>query len=176
MSYLSEYQLRQSGGSSTNCAAAQRALKSLPSIANTTIFLSHSHKDRVLAEGLRNYLADLGISLYIDWQDSDMPDKPSRETAEKLKRRINDMKVFLVLCTDNAINSRWVPWEIGVADSFKKPDKILIAPVANSYGSFAGSEYLQLYKRIEIASDGKMAIFEPNKAQGIYAKDWLSQI
>lgn len=47
-----------------------------------------------------------------------------------------------MLCTGNAIQSRWVPWDVGIADTQKAFGKILIAPVADNQGRFNGSEYL----------------------------------
>ncbi len=173
MSYFTETQLLQAASTVFLNESAKRLIKSSPTYAETTIFLSHSHKDKRLAEGLKNYLATLGISLYIDWQDTDMPERPNRVTADNLKKRIAELNIFLMLCTDNALQSRWVPWEIGVADSIKRNDKILIAPVKNNSGGFSGNEYLQLYPRIEFAVGNQLAIFEPNKSDGYLARNWF---
>lgn len=92
-----------------------------------------------------------------------MPQPPNRETATALKRRINSTEYFLMLCTENALQSRWVPWEVGIADTQKAFGKILIAPVADSLGRFNGSEYLQLYRRIIINNAGTAEVFDPDK-------------
>ena len=96
-----------------------RNIKSYPSAAEYNVFLSHSHKDKELAKGLIYMLAREGVSVYVDWADSELPEKPGRETANKIKRVIKTSDLFLLLATDNALNSKWVPWELGVADEAK---------------------------------------------------------
>lgn len=163
MSYFTEGQLRGFASTYSMNESANRFLNKSESSASTTIFLSHSHKDKELAKGLKNFLGSLGINLYIDWEDTDMPHPPNRETAAALKKRINTTEYFLMLCTENSLQSRWVPWEIGVADTHKTFGKILIAPVADNNGRFNGSEYLQLYRRIIINSAGGADVFDPDK-------------
>lgn len=148
--------------------------------AAVSIFLSHSHKDRDLVEGFINYLADFSmIKIYVDWQDSDMPSSTNRETATRIKKKIAEMNYFIVLATENALKSKWVPWEIGIADTIKF-DKIAIVPVADSNGKFAGNEYLQLYPSIEPASlpsgQKAFAVFQPNTTgNGLVVRSWLSK-
>jgi hypothetical protein len=149
------------------------------STAEASVFLSHSHKDRELVEGFINYLAHWGkIRVYVDWQDSDLPAATNHETARKIKKKIGDLDYFLVLATENALKSKWVPWEIGIADAIK-PDKIAIVPVADSSGRFNGNEYLQLYPRLDLGtlpSGGNLlAVFRPNQNYGgVPVRSWLT--
>lgn len=151
-------------------------MKSLRSSAEMSVFLSHSHADRELALGLQRLLASRGLSLYLDWQDAEMPPSPNRDTAERIKARIGLSDFFLLLATSNAMNSRWVPWEIGVADSRKASDHIIVVPVRDSSGRYHGNEYLQLYSRLEAADNGSPAIFEPNKNTGYFVEHFMRQI
>ena len=137
-------------------------IKEAKTEAQITVFLSHSHKDRELAEGFQNILGEQGVSVYIDWQDSALPDSPNKKTAERLKQRIKELDLFILLATDNSLSSRWCPWEIGIADSSKEYDSILIVPIVEDSGEFKGNEYLQLYRRIEITSIGDLVILEPH--------------
>jgi hypothetical protein len=130
--------------------------------AQITIFLSHSHKDKEIAVGFQNILAQCGINVYIDWQDSTLPDEPNRETAERIKEKIRNLGLFILLATNNALSSKWCPWEIGIADSFKGYESILIVPIVDASNEFRGSEYLQLYRRIEMDSLNKIFILEPS--------------
>lgn len=174
MAYITESFLRSYAYDSSVEYSAESLQKThLFSSSTKRIFLSHSHKDQVLAKGLKNYLQSLGIDLYIDWLDSSMPAVTSRDTATQLKKRIKDSHHVLVLATDSAINSRWVPWEIGVADIEKTPDGISIMPVVDAYGNFHGSEYLQLYRKIDISQQGTIAVFEPNAYSGKTLQDFL---
>lgn len=81
-----------------------------------TAFLSHSHQDSRLAKSLQAFLQAQGWAIYIDWEDTSMPDSPTRETAEKIQAKIRDLDWFLFLGTQNSMRSRWCPWEIGYAD------------------------------------------------------------
>jgi hypothetical protein len=145
MSYLTEASLRSFSQSSEGLIIKSRLWKFSKDQARISIFLSHSHKDKELVEGLIEKLAYYSeISIYVDWQDSNMPRVTSRETAQKIKERITSLDYFLILGTKNAMESRWVPWEIGIADSTKSGEKIAIVPVVNLNDKFQGSEYLQL--------------------------------
>jgi hypothetical protein len=115
-----------------------------------SIFLSHSHKDRPLVEGLIAILDKLGIQIYVDWNDSDMPRVTNRETAEKIKRQIHENTLFMILATPGALASRWVPWEVGIGDQVKGQESILLVPVADPSGNFHGNEYLQLYYNLRL--------------------------
>lgn len=161
MAYLTESQLKSRATLQFSDSADKKLYKSA-ALAKITIFLSHSHKDSELAAGLKNYLAEIGLSLYIDWQDTDMPANTNFQTALKIKNKIKEMNYFLLLATNNSVKSRWVPWELGVADGYKSYNNILIVPVVDATGKFEGNEYLQVYKRIETTSLGKLAVFEPS--------------
>lgn len=118
-----------------------------------TAFLCHSHKDQELAKGLQVILKESGWDLYIDWEDNEMPSSPNKETASKIKSKIESTDWFLFLATSNSTQSRWCPWEIGYADSIKGYEKILIIPTEDDFGNWYGNEYLQLYKKIDEGSD-----------------------
>ena len=130
--------------------------------ARITVFLSHSHKDKDLVKGLIELLAEQGIYIYVDWNDSDMPRITSGETARKIKERIKELQLFFFLATENGLNSKWCPWELGVADSFKRWEDILIIPVADPSGKFKGNEYLQIYRHLELTLSDKVYIVNPN--------------
>jgi hypothetical protein len=160
MPFLTESQLRPSA-TLQKSAKFRSNIKTSGSSAEVTIFLSHSHKDRAIAEGLIERLAELGISLYVDWSDTEMPRVTNRTTADRIKVRIRESAWFMVLATNNAIASKWVPWETGIADQAKTERRVLVVPVADATGKFEGSEYLQLYPRIERSSMGLLEVLNP---------------
>ncbi|HEY1170383.1 MAG TPA: toll/interleukin-1 receptor domain-containing protein [Verrucomicrobiae bacterium] len=129
--------------------------------ATVSIFLSHSHKDKDLVLGLIAYFEKLGIKIYVDWNDKEMPRVTNRETADKIKQKIAENNAFMVLATPNAIESKWVPWEVGIADQVKGELKVVVIPVADSSGRYVGAEYLQLYQRVEEAQSGGYGVFRP---------------
>ena len=127
-----------------------------------TAFLSHSHKDAELAKGVQSFLHAQGWDVYIDWDDSGMPEVPNRETATRIQAKIHDLNWFLLLATENSAESRWCPWEIGCADGMKKYENILIIPTSEGNKTH-GSEYLELYRRIDDAFGGGYGAFPPGK-------------
>lgn len=131
----------------------------------TTAFLCHSHQDRDLVQGLINLLTRAGWHVYVDWMDSSMPTKPNRTTADKIKKRIRELDYFLFLATSNSVSSRWCPWEIGYADPHKYPEKLLIIPTREGTVTH-GSEYLDLYRRIDVRTDGSFAAVDPGALYG----------
>lgn len=177
MQYITESFLNEKASESTfeKLAESQRS-KLATLIFTKKIFLSHSHHDKILAKGLRNQFASLGIKLYVDWLDLTMPVITDRTTANKIKERINNCDHVLVLATKNALTSKWVPWEIGVADIQKTPSRISIIPVVDRSGAFHGNEYLQLYRKIAIKRDGSWTVLEPGKTNGMVFEEWLQSI
>ncbi len=139
-----------------------------------TAFLSHSHKDAQLAKGLQVLLKQQGWDVYIDWEDSTMPETPDRQTAEKIQTKIRQCNWFLFLATPNSTVSRWCPWEIGYADGKKPLDSIFIIPTTDNSGKFYGNEYLQLYRRIDLGvvdrqgfeRAERLCAFRPNEDRG----------
>jgi hypothetical protein len=119
-------------------------------IASTSIFLSHSHTDRLLIEQAVTFFRTLNISVYVDWMDDSMPEKTNGITASKIKSKILSNDKFILLATDSAIVSKWCNWELGIGDAYKMHrDKICLLPLAESNGHWTGNEYLQIYPRIE---------------------------
>ncbi len=118
--------------------------------AVTSVFLSHSHYDKDVMEQAKYFFENLGVSIYVDWADETMPEKPNGVTAQKIKSQIILNDKFILLATNNAISSKWCNWEVGLGDAFKFSNKkIALLPLADSNGSWNGNEYLQIYPRIE---------------------------
>lgn len=177
MSYLTETTLR-SYKSDLAMKRGAPYVRENKSQAQVSVFLSHSHLDRDLVEGLILLLAtEAGMTIYVDWQDSTMPRITSGATADAIKGRIKELDRFVILATNNALRSRWVPWEIGVADCTKQRDDILIVPVADATGQFLGNEYLQLYQHLELEGTYKTpAIFRPSQSYSTKRlSEWLKK-
>jgi len=136
-------------------------IKEAKATQKQTAFLSHSHHDARLAKSVQAFLSAAGWEVYIDWEDSGMPDSPNRQTADQIQSKIRDLNWFLFLATQNSMKSRWCPWEIGYADGVKPYDNILILPTSDTGGSH-GNEYLQLYRRLDPAQGGGYGAFRPD--------------
>ena len=124
-------------------AAASRSLEG-------STFLSHSSKDDDLVAGAIRVLENHGAKVYIDEIDPEMPPYTSEKTAGLLKTRIRDTSRFVLLASKNSKESKWVPWELGIADGVKDTSKIALFPASDSSydKAWASWEYLGLYDRI----------------------------
>ncbi|MGB4774431.1 MAG: TIR domain-containing protein [Daejeonella sp.] len=110
-----------------------------------TVFLSHKHDEVKELEDAIALLKSLGVSVYVDWLDDEMPKTTSGITATKIKKKIKENRKFIFLATEKAIASKWCNWELGYGDSIKYIDHIALLVVKDDYGSWTGSEYLQIY-------------------------------
>lgn len=128
-----------------------RLIESSPSQATIDAFLSHSHHDRDMVMMFIDFMARvLNVSIYVDWADTAMPRVTSGITADQIKSQIEQHPLFFVFGTDRAFGSRWVPWEVGIADAKKTRSHILIWPVTNSQpGTYLGNEYLSVYPYVD---------------------------
>lgn len=85
----------------------------------------------------------------------------------KIKERIKQANLFLFLATKDSTASRWCPWEIGYADGVKSLSDIFIVPTRDDDGTSRGNEYLQLYKKIDLSAEGRLAGWEPGATRGV---------
>jgi|TARA_R110002074_G_scaffold45850_3_gene118422 hypothetical protein len=79
-----------------------------------------------------------------------LPPYTSKNTAIGLKKRIQQSRKFILLASKNSKDSRWVPWELGIADQGKGLGKVAVLPTVESQTDVTWSswEYLGLYDRI----------------------------
>ncbi|MDK7587468.1 toll/interleukin-1 receptor domain-containing protein [Alcaligenes faecalis subsp. phenolicus] len=134
---------------SVNDQQALRIEASSRSLSGST-FLSHSSKDQELVVGAIRILENHGGQVYVDEVDPAMPPYTTDETAQLLKQRIYQTNRFVLLASKNSQDSRWVPWELGIADGTKGLGKIALFPASDSTDddTWASWEYLGLYRRI----------------------------
>lgn len=113
-------------------------------------FLSHSSKDQDLVVGAVRLLTGHGATVYIDKKDPALPPYTSKDTATGLKQRIQQSRKFVLLASNNSKDSRWVPWELGIADQAKGLSRVAVLPAVDSQTDITWSswEYLGLYDRI----------------------------
>ncbi|MBV7268954.1 toll/interleukin-1 receptor domain-containing protein [Winogradskyella luteola] len=114
----------------------------------SSVFISHSHKNADLVEYLVAVLTNLKVEVYVDWMDDEMSYPPSSKTALKIKDMIDVNKKFILLATNEGIESKWCNWELGIGDAHKYIENIALLPVAENSGNWIGNEYLQIYPYI----------------------------
>lgn len=122
-------------------------------------FLSHSSKDTGYLVAVINLLENHGARVYIDKKDDALPPYTNRETANSLRRKVDESDKFVLFATENSKGSRWMPWELGVSDGLKKRSQIAILPGVESINDkdWAEREYLGLYDRVMWGNIGDSA-------------------
>lgn len=145
------------------------------------VFLSHKHDDKEFIEYAIAILNNLGVEVYVDWLDSEMPKRTNGYTARKIKNKIKQCKKFILLATEDAIASKWCNWELGFGDAVKyRTDEILIFPIKKDNSNFTGSEYLAIYPHIEVNlssmfDDLKWKVKYPESDETEFLKTWLKK-
>jgi len=81
------------------------------------LFISHSTQDMQLIRGLEQLLDNYGIESII----AEDIRTPGTELREKFREKIRESTIFLVLFTENSINSKWVIEETNYAFQIGKP-------------------------------------------------------
>jgi hypothetical protein len=110
----------------------------------------------------------------MDRTDSGMAPTTGAATATRIKAKIKEHKKFVLVATDNAIQSKWCNWELGYGDAQKFDQHIALLPLAENSGTWTGTEYLRIYPRIEETYNGSdvyNVIFPDNRAVSLAA--WL---
>jgi len=152
----------------------------MESASYANVFLSHSSKDKDKLVDVISFLESYGAEVYIDKNDKDLPKITNYNTAKILKERINSIPKFILFVTPNSKDSRWIPWELGLADGIGKYKNIAILPASNyQYDSnWTEQEYLGLYQQIiwgkpdnEDIED--LVVFDRFNNKKVYLREWL---
>jgi len=127
------------------------------------IFLSHTSLDNELIAGLKLILEDMGLKVYVDWNDKQLdPNNVTPETAAVLRERMKQCKSLLYAFSENASKSKWMPWELGYFDALKN-SRVAVLPISKTDKySYKGSEFVGLYYFIQfdkISGTNKDAIW-----------------
>lgn len=121
------------------------------------VFMSHSLSDAELVVGIKAILEEIGLKVYVDWQeDPEMPrENVSKETAFTLRKRMKQSKSMIYIATDNATKSKWMPWELGYFDAFSNGNVAILPLLDDANSAFNGQEYLGLYPFVMTISSDK---------------------
>jgi hypothetical protein len=127
------------------------------SIGGKNLFLSHSLSDLQHVKFAVDLLEQNGAKVYVDVRDASVANVSAAEAAKRLRSAIRETKRLVVVATENTHTSRWIPWEMGLADAATGQDRIALLPLrATSSASelWARQEYFELYARIERVASG----------------------
>ena len=143
---LSSVPLRKSFNESSS-TILRNAAASFQETRIYDIFISHSYSDSDQILKLSTYLEDRGFSTYVDWLRDRELDRSNvnSATAGTLRARMKSCRSLVYVASENAVDSKWMPWELGYFDALK--GKVAILPVvAGSHSDeYHGREYLGLY-------------------------------
>jgi hypothetical protein len=152
------------------------------SVGSST-FLSHSSKDDDLINGCIIVLENHGASVYVDEKDPEMPPFTNTGTAELLKKRIGQCRRFVMLATQNSKESKWVPWELGIADGSKGFPPVAVFPASESkvQTNWTEQEYIGLYQKIVWGTikgeeKARWLVWNSKKNTAVPLAKWLKEI
>lgn len=91
-----------------------------------SVFLSHRHKDQERIKEVIAWLNEFDARVYIDVYDFSMPENTNGETAKRIKQKIKTANKFILLATENSLDSKWISWEHGLGDAIKGVDNVVI--------------------------------------------------
>jgi hypothetical protein len=98
------------------------------------VFLSHSYLDATMNKAamlaLQAELESFGLTVYVDWIIDRQLDRSqvTKQTARKLRRRMDHCQCLFFATSANSQRSRWMPWELGYMDG--RCGRVAILPVA----------------------------------------------
>ncbi len=113
------------------------------------VFLSHSYKDKQYIKGLFIDLTNKGYSVYVDWIIDPHLSRSyvTKDTVNQIRKRMSQSKSLIYATSENASNSKWMPWELGFMDGHTNQCAIL--PITDyESSSFKGQEFLSAYPYI----------------------------
>lgn len=119
------------------------------------VFLSYTLADKDVVGGIYIELIKQGLTVYLDWVvDPDLQrSKVTKESAERIRRRLKSSKSLLLAMSENVVLSKWVPWELGYVDGHT--GRCGLFPVSDDRippTTFTRSEFLLLYPYVKKAT------------------------
>ena len=129
MAYITVAQARaRSRAEWANSRIAEKEIRKSASTSIDTIFdvfLSHSFEDAEVIAGVKGFIEDQGLRVYVDWIEDPQADRScvTAATAEMLRRRMNRSQSLLYASSDAATKSKWMPWELGYFDG-RNPGRV----------------------------------------------------
>ena len=124
------------------------------------IFISYNIKDKSIIRGVYNELTKMGFKVYVDFIVDSNLDRSSvtLNTAQIIRRRLENSKSLIYAQSPAAMISRWMPWELGIVDGNTK--RCAVMPILpNSTDFYSKQEYLKLYPIIRPNSSYSMSVY-----------------
>ena len=154
----------------------------------TNVFLSYSSKDREHVAGVLRFFEQFDATVYVDIEDTALPEVPSVVTAATLCEKIEQARRLVVLVTKTTQTSLWVPWELGVAHGKKGVSPVALLPLSpadeDQDEMWTKQHYLGLYPRIRFgplhhrrsnATSAEWMVHDPRDKRSWPILQWLHE-
>lgn len=145
-------------------------------------FLSHSSSDDELMPAVVLILENHGATVYLDKLDNSLAAMEIKDIASSLRTKISSAKKFILFASQSVKGSKWVPWELGLADGYKGPRNVAIFPAPENMQETAWSEqeYLGIYDRVvwgQITGDTDPGwlVWDHSKNSAVHLRTWLAR-
>jgi len=152
------------------------------SVEPKQVFLSHSHLDEAALARIAALFQMNGAPVYLANQDSSLPQAASVDTAKGIREKIVQIPRLVVVSSRNLSTSRWVPWEIGIADGTRGREYVALVPlsIATDRPPAMEQEYLDMYPAVcwvtpKGSSVREVAVNDPFDGHYWPLKRWLSR-
>ncbi len=140
----------------------------LEKIKEFDVFISHNSQDEDKIVEFYKKLNKNGYVAYIDWVNDKFDLKRqwcNASTAQVIKERIKQSKVFIIFLSKSTLKSQWCPWELGYADALGKK----ICVFQYDYDRKSVPQFYEGYPRVYI--DDKIWVKDEDR---IEFENWIS--
>lgn len=104
------------------------------------VFISHQRNDKEVAKTIANYISRSGLDIYFDEYDASINRDDPWSVVNAIKKGIQKSTHMLCILSQNALQSKWMPWEIGYGY-----DRLHVAGITvKEISKDALPEYLQI--------------------------------
>jgi hypothetical protein len=147
------------------------------SLTGKDVFLSHSQYDSDLLVGALGVLDGAGASVYADVLDPSLGALSMDGKVQQVRDAVARCKRLVVLFSKNASTSKWIPWELGLADGNHGLSNVATFPVGDdsSEASWGTQEYFGVYPQIRAAGprNDDFVVRFPQGGKQVSLRDWL---
>lgn len=120
-------------------------------VRQATVFLSHSHLDDNNLVRVITLLENENVKVKLDKTETMLVGLSGTAAAPIIRESIRSCPKFIVALTTSIIGSRWIPWELGLADGMHGSNNVAIFPLLTRSTDEipVEKEYLDTYPAVE---------------------------
>lgn len=116
------------------------ASESYDGINAKCVFISHQRNDKTVAKAIADYILKAGVDVYFDEYDTSIDINNPKSVVKAIQNGIRRSTHMLCLLSNNAMQSKWMPWEIGYG--YDRTD--LVGLTVKEISESTLPEYLQI--------------------------------